>query len=472
GGFGWKNASTALTYSKKRFVSSTKMYLSASENKYVFKDTSDKQQPLKTQTHAAYTMLGVMQELKFIINNKQTLSLNAWLNANQRELPAFGSNQDSKTFQQDKAMRLTGSWSYSKNRFASILRSAFFNDKINYTDSLQALFSKSEARTFIAENENLIRWGRRNQLNLGVSYQNNSALTENYASRQHLSKVAVVAANRKAFKDYRLMVIVSARGEYFSNGRLPITGHVSAEYEMLKSLKLGANIARVYRQPTLNELYWLPGGNPKLSPEQGYTFEGTAAYKKQFGKMACLLSASAYSRKIDNWILWVPGAGGNPSPLNIQQVWSRGTETNTKISYTKNKFKTGLGIMSAYVLSTIASSSQENNGTTGRQLIYTPRYTINSNAWITYNKTGMAFYHQYTGYRFTSSDNSTWLPPYHLVSVRLTHSAEFNKALLSFYLACNNLFNSNYAVMAGRPMPLRSFEFGISIQTKNNLTKK
>lgn len=34
-----------------------------------------------------------------------------------------------------------------------------------------------------------------------------------------------------------------------------------------------ASITRNYRFPTLNDLYFLPGGNPALNNESGFTYE-------------------------------------------------------------------------------------------------------------------------------------------------------------------------------------------------------
>jgi hypothetical protein len=36
---------------------------------------------------------------------------------------------------------------------------------------------------------------------------------------------------------------------------------------------------------------------------------------------------------------------------------------------------------------------------------------------------------------------------------------------LNLFAASNNLFSANYVILAGRPMPLVNYEFGISIYT-------
>ncbi len=466
GSFGAKNINAGILYSNKRFISSTKIYNTLSQNNYTYKDTSDKENPVKQQKNAAYNFIGFMQELKFLINSKQILAVNAWVNANNRRLPAFNPTAESKTYQHDNATRISANWSYINSKFRSIVKGGFFEDRINYTDSLTALFSKSKTQTIIAENENYFNW-LHHQFNFGFNYTSSKAFTNNYAGTKALNHFSFLIGNRFSFMQYKWLTYISARAEYFSVGTLPVTGNISTEYNFTKCFSLMASAAKVYRQPTLNELYWLPGGNINLKPEQGYTFDGSINYKTQINNFSFFISGAAFSRKIDNWILWVPGTNGNPSPTNLQRVWSRGTETSWKIGYTKNKFVAKINVITGYVLSTIEADKQDNSNAVNKQLIYTPRYTVNANLLIGYNKTAITFYDQYIGYRFTTSDNSQWLNPYQISSLRLNYSIETKFIDLILFGACNNLFNKNYTILSGRPMPLRNYELGITLQSKN-----
>jgi vitamin B12 transporter len=468
GSYGMLNGSMNVVLSEKRFVSSTKLYINGSDNNLHYRDTSNNEVTYKRSRSARYDFKGLMQELKFMLNPRQILSVNAWLTGNQRHLPPFDPKAESKAYQKDETVRLSANWSYIKTNFKSIVRGAFFNDLINYDDSLTQLYSKSKAQTVMAENENYLNWAKHHQLNFGVNFSSSSAKADNYTGTRTLSRMSVLVGNKFGWMDEKLTGYVSVRGEYFSVGTLPVTGNASLEYKLLKNFSALVNVAKVYRQPTLNELYWVPGGNINLKPEQGYTYEGTLNYKKQLKNISVFISGAAYSRKIDNWIAWIPGANGNPSPVNIQQVWSRGTETTWKLNYRRNKLRAGMGVVTGYVLSTVESSVQEHNNTVGKQLIYTPRYTVNSNVLIGYDKIDAVFFHQYIGYRFTSSDNLRWLAPYQVSSLRVNYHPEIKKLKIILYAACNNLFNNYYTILEGRPMPLRNYEIGITLQTRNN----
>ena len=471
GSYGLRNLSANITFSKRRFISSTKIYNNSSVNNYKYTDTLDKQNPIKHQKNAAYNFFGLMQEFKFLINSHQMLSFNTWVNAGQRRLPSADLNTESKIYQTDAVSRITANWNYNNRNFKSIIRSGLFIDKINYTDSLAQLFSKSNSQTIILENENYYTWAKHHQLNFGVNFSSSSALTNNYESTKSLSKVSLLVGNKFSFLNDRLLTYASTRLDYFSVGTLPITGNISTEYNITKKILLMINGAKVYRQPTLNELYWLPGGNINLKPEEGYTFEGTVKYKIQSNNFLFTFTGAAYSRKISNWILWLPGVNGNPSPTNIQQVWSRGTETTWNLNYLKNKIRVNLNVLSGYVLSTVESNNQENNNSVSKQLIYTPRYTLNSTLLIGYGNTALTYFNQYIGYRFTTSDNSQWLNPYQISSLRLNYSINFKAINFVVFGACNNLFDKNYNILLGRPMPLRNYEIGITLQTTKQKNK-
>jgi len=477
GSYGLRNFHAKGLYSGQRFVSSTKLFSSQAVNDYEFLGKGNQSGEIVRQQKAGYNFKNLLQEFRFLINKKQILTLNTWLSENKRQIPSFAQAADSKITQQDNAIRINASWKYSATRFRSEIRGAFFNDRISYTDSVFPIFSKSNTKTLMLENENYFQWLPGHQLNIGLSALTSSAQSTNYQSIKGVSRLSFVAGNNSRFFHERVNVAAVFRAEYFSAGALPVTGTLAFDWKFMDHFSLGANFAKVYRQPTLNELYWTPGGNPHLRPEQGYTGETVLKYTSKERPLRFSGTAAAYSRKINDWILWVPGFGGNPSPMNIQKVWSWGVESTWKLSYTKNKCGADLRLLSSYVLSTVISNGQENNNSVNKQLIYTPHYSLNGSLTLRYARTSIAFFNQYVGYRYTSTDNEEWLPPYYVTSLKVNHQVHLKKTDLSFFANCNNLFNADYQVVENRPMPLRYYELGISMylhyksstnQTTNN----
>ncbi len=466
GSFGTINTSARVLYSRQRFVSSTKLYMNNSENNFRYKDSLEGSSVIRRQKHARYEFRGLMQEMKFIFNKYQMVSVNLWASDNQRQIPAYDPTATSKADQRDQAFRSSLSWSYVRQRYKSVLKGAVFAERIRYNDSLATIYSDGKVQTVMLDNENYFHWGSKNVLNIGASALSSNGVSDGYSSHKNISKVSVLAGNKFSFLNERIKTYTSVRAEYYSIGTLPITGNVALDYQVLKSVLVSLNAAKIYRQPTLNELFWTPGGSPDLKPEEGYSAEGNVAFRKKFRAIVVVISASAFTRRIDNWILWVPGTAGNPSAKNIQQVWSRGTETNSRIDFRKQKFRVSLQVGSGYVLSTTEATSLENADNIGKQLIYTPPYNLNGHVSVGYDQLECLFFHQYVGYRFTAGDNSKWLNPYQTSSLKLNYKIVLQKLNLALFGACNNLFNSSYHIVAGRPMPLRAYEFGITVQTK------
>src|SRR5690606_33510740 len=115
---------------------------------------------------------------------------------------------------------------------------------------------------------------------------------------------------------------------------------------------------------------------------------------------------------------------------------------------------------------TVNEARGSSNASVGKQMVYTPRYMFNGNVHAGFRSTSVYLFAHYAGYRFTSSDNSTWLGPYTLLSLRATQRFDAAHHHFIVFAACNNLLNADYVVLAGRPMPLRYFELGINMHFK------
>ena len=96
-------------------------------------------------------------------------------------------------------------------------------------------------------------------------------------------------------------------------------------------LVLKGNVAGNYHHPSLNDLYWEPGGNPDLLPEKGYSYELGLQYRSVFAGNILESGFTAYRSDIQDWIIWIPSFRGYWEPQNIDRVLSQGIEA---VSYT------------------------------------------------------------------------------------------------------------------------------------------
>lgn len=161
--------------------------------------------------------------------------------------------------------------------------------------------------------------------------------------------------------------------------------------------------------------------------------------------------------------MWLPSIKGYSSPVNITEVYSRGTETKTELAFTKKDILLKLIINTSYVLSTYQKASGENDNSVGRQLIFTPRYNGQASVLMKYKNLNLLFNNSYTGYRFISSDNTSWLYPYYIANIKCAYNYSFSTINMEVFCSINNVFNKNYVVVPNMPMPLRNYEVGLSM---------
>jgi iron complex outermembrane receptor protein len=214
------------------------------------------------------------------------------------------------------------------------------------------------------------------------------------------------------------------------------------------ALALSQAYNRNYRLPTLNERFWVPGGKVSLLPELSNGIESTLKHTYNTTKSSQMLSATVYTNKVNNWIQWVPTNTGFWEASNAMQVVTNGIEVFEEI-YTKYKnVEYGFKVNYIYNYST--------NKVIKKQLIYTPYNIFNITATIKYQQWYAIFNYHYTGFRYTSTDNSFWLPSYTLINASIQKSFLYRNHIYTTSIVCNNILNSRYQTVENFAMPGRS----------------
>jgi iron complex outermembrane receptor protein len=254
---------------------------------------------------------------------------------------------------------------------------------------------------------------------------------------------------------------LNARAEHINKQSIFLTGF-NTSYQWTYFLKLRANVQRSYRAPTLNEWYYLPGGNINLKPEKGWSEDLGYEIKLPFARNLILShDVSVFNRQINDWILWFGGSIWTPH--NIAQVHSRGVETMNSLVWKRGVWQYQLGLNTSFVLATTTQSYVINDGSIGKQIPYSPRYNGQLNVGITYRSTHFNYNHTYTGYRFVTVDESQFLTPYQTGNIYLSHSIPWAQKQLKISIQVNNVWNYQYQVVNMRPMPTRNWSIGVGL---------
>jgi iron complex outermembrane receptor protein len=239
------------------------------------------------------------------------------------------------------------------------------------------------------------------------------------------------------------------------------------------NIMLKASTSRNFRFPTLNDLYFLPGGNPDLRRESGWTYDIGMSFAVGKEDVYSLTgSVNWFDSHVKDWILWLPTTKGFFSPRNVKDVHAYGLEG-------KGSFNVILGKDWSLALDgTLSWTPSINEGepmspadqSVGKQLPYVPEWSSSISGRLLWKRWSLRYKWCYYSKRHTMSSNDVSLtgrlPEYYMSNVTIERGVSLKWAELSLKGAINNLFNEEYLSVLARPMPRINFEFFIGITPK------
>lgn len=250
---------------------------------------------------------------------------------------------------------------------------------------------------------------------------------------------------------------------FFIDGVLSPKGNIVAK----------ASVSRNFRFPTLNDLYFLPGGNPDLKKESGWTYDAGLSFAVgKEGVYSLSGSASWFESFIKDWIIWLPTTKGFFSPDNIKDVHAFGVEMQAELDAALTPdWQLGMDFTFSWTPSINTGEPRTPaDRSVGKQLPYIPECSSTLAGRLSWRKWTFMYKWCYYSERFTMSSNDISLtgklPPYFMSNISLEKVLTFKWADLSLKGAVNNLFNEEYLSVLSRPMPGINFEIFIGITPK------
>lgn len=407
---------------------------------------------------------GIQLNTAYQINKEQVLSLSLWYQQYDREIPPALFEQYSVKDLRNNSLRMLLDWNKQNRNNTIYSKASFTQDKMHYTDTSIEVVTDNTVYQYYQE----LGWkhiiNNNNKFLVFVPVQIAWMQLPTNGQIKQQSRSAIATTYDAGFFDHKLDIAANLREEIVNSNNILLPG-VDASFMLTHWLSLKANVQRTYRVPTLNELYYFPGGNASLKPEEGWNEDGGYIIKlKNNSGFQLQHELSYFNRNINNWIAWFGGAFWTPH--NIATVYSRGVETENSFQYSFKKWKFHAGINTSYVLATTTSSYIPNDGSIGKQIPYTPRYNEQMNIGFAFKEFYFNYNHTYTGYRFITTDESEYELPYNIGNLQLMYTYPIKEFLLSFNAQCNNIWNNKYDVIAYRPMPGINWMTGIRLQYK------
>lgn len=456
----------SVNYGGKRFYSSIRVFNQTAKNDFPFTNTYLLGSPTVNQTNASYAQQGVMTDNYFLIASKQQIKISVWYQNALRQIPPPMSVIQTKATQNDETFRASSEWNLNIKDVVYFIRSAWFNERFVYQDSVSGLLSKSNANTHISEVEVKINLTKNQLLNIGLNNTFTFASSDNYTGDFSQNRTSIFASYKISNLAKTFSTNVNVREENVAGNFLPVMPSAGFEWYLIRSVKLFGNISSSYRIPTFNDLYWYDGfarGNKNLIAENALAEEISLNTVQQLSNLNINFTLTGFNRKMDNYIQWI-SVNNFYTPQNVKQVWSRGCEANIKLYLPIGKWKLTYSASVNFVLSTNEKSDVANDATLHKQLIYIPKLNYMNQITASSKMFYVTLSQTYTGNRFTASDESSAMKYYLLENVLIGKEFKIKETYLSVNVQAKNLLNETYQVVQNLPMPGRNYLIGITIK--------
>ena len=233
---------------------------------------------------------------------------------------------------------------------------------------------------------------------------------------------------------------------YFSDFKFFAFPGIDIGYQLLDNLRVYGNLGYTYRVPTFTDLnYQSPTtiGNPGLEPEKAFSQE----IGLKWNRTGFNASVAVFNRDSNRLIDYVKMQNSDPwQPQNIQDVTTKGFETQLNYTFSLNSFDQKLQLGYSFLDDKIKQSS-----------FTFSQYSVNSLKHQVVGSYYMQFLKNLTHsilYRYserTSGDS------YSVVDL----GAAYTLKAFEFSLFANNIFNTEYTETNFVPMPKGNLLFGI-----------
>ena len=502
-----------FTYGSEHWHVSSRVVYSSSPNDYKYinhdkkvniydddKNIIGQYHPTERNRSGAYKDFHALQEVYYNTNKGDRFGFNAWYINSNRELPMlttdYGNERNFENRQREQTLRSVLSWDHRRDGWKFAAKGGYIHTWMAYDYKREVAENNWSSMTRSRSRVNTFYGQAEGEYNPTRKWY----FTANISAHQHFvrseDKNIILQDGDKAVVGY-------------DKGRIELSGSASAKWQPVDPLGLSlvvregmfgetwapvipaffidgllsrngnvmlkASVSRNHKFPTLNDLYFLPGGNPDLKSEHGWTYDAGASFdvgwKAPF-PVSMGGSATWFDSRIDDWIIWLPTTKGFFSPRNVKKVHAYGIEGKLNIAF--EPFKGWIFDLNGSYSWTPSINEGEKmspaDQSVGKQLPYVPKHSASFTGRLTWKSWSFLYKWAYYSERFTMSSNdytiTGHLPKYYMSNVSLEKGLKFKPVDLQLKLAVNNIFNEDYLSVLSRPMPGINFEFFVGITPK------
>jgi len=433
------------------------------QNDFSFTNRTTQKDSIQTLNHAHTQLFAALNETRYQSKAGWQAGFSAWYQRSDREIPETMLSTSIAT-QQDESFRLNGFWEQGDSIQFFKINSGLFAENLWYHDPEKHLEGLNHSLTWVNQAE-YRRSFKVFSLQAGLNYQIDQAGSNGFTQEnvQLQSGALYGAAYGRIGKHQRISWKADIRqamrgtlipGPAFSLG---------ADYLATSKSTFRAHLSHVSRLPNLNDLYWNPGGDLDLLPEKGYSGELSYIFAHHTKNKSLQARITGFYSIIDQWIIWLPN-NGFWTPQNLQKVHNRGLEWEGRFIQSQGKKYLTLLYGGTFILASNEEAKNSQDLSVGKQLIYVPFWKNYASIQLEGKAWKIIYRHSFTGGRYTSSDNESFLIPYSVGDLETSYQLRSKQNMLELGFSIQNIWNESYESIEWRPMPGRYFQLSINYQ--------
>ncbi|MDM8002889.1 MAG: TonB-dependent receptor plug domain-containing protein [Bacteroidota bacterium] len=467
GSYSEYSSSLSATYGGTVFYGSLGAWAEKGLNDFRFLNSDAPGGPAKERrSNASFHSAGLKSDLAWRSRQSQ-ISTHLWFNDSDRQLPGPVTTvqQDFGERQTDRSFRGVIKYSGASGKLSTGVMAGGSHDLNRYyhmvpsnngDNSSSAMMVKVRLGYRITEKTALA-------LNAGDVMERASALSYDSKEKRNTFSVSLAAKSNPV---PRLSLLLQARQMAVTGMKVSPEITAGASWLLTRNGEhlLKASISRNTKLPCLNDLFWVPGGNPDLLPEKSaggevsWSFAGATT-----PEVRNTVDLTVHASRVDDLIQWIPGQTGLWHAVNLRSVSVSGLDARAGREQPLGEWKLKGWLTYALTRSVISGSDIPNDRSVGSQLIYAPLHHANLNLMASRGWFRAAMSAAWESRRYTTSDNSEWLPSDLMSSASAGAVFPAGPVILKTEIKVNNITGTPVESVRNYPMPLRTFNLKITL---------
>jgi outer membrane receptor for ferrienterochelin and colicins len=274
-------------------------------------------------------------------------------------------------------------------------------------------------------------------LSYGLDFIEDGVETDNY-NEDNLNKAIFI--QDKYVHNEKTIFNLGARYDDHEQYGSEFSPRLGMVYKFADNWNFNANVAESFKAPSYMDLYFPGYNNPNLDPEKSVSYDFGFKYMDDI----CQREISFFRRDIDQLIKY---NFVKSKPENINSATIKGIEFNTERQMNDNL---DLGFNYTYL--------DANNDESQEQIGDMPYHKFGLNMKYIMNDTKYILNNRFTGERTDGSSNED-MDSYFISDFKIIKTVNDDTELKA---SINNLFDKDYEVVDGYPMPGRNYMLSIS----------